>query len=220
MFRCTDCKRIYKEKVDYCDCGNNVFDEIVPPPQPVQQPQPQVQQTVETPVAQSVLPLNAMSIIVFSLCCVFSLCFVLFLGPAPKKRAQAPKKVEKTVTKEIPDIEKIWDSTPAYTLQPAVGADLGLYKDSLRNALLSHLNTEGIAGLGSCEVEFVLDEHGNLKKKKLYKNTANKPLIEATKKMLSGMKLHNAPPKTYDGEPLNLEVYATEEGRYTLRYKN
>lgn len=28
MFRCTDCNAEYKIKPDYCDCGNNMFNEI------------------------------------------------------------------------------------------------------------------------------------------------------------------------------------------------
>ena len=29
MFKCLDCDKVYKEKPDYCDCGNNTFEEII-----------------------------------------------------------------------------------------------------------------------------------------------------------------------------------------------
>ena len=28
MYRCRECKTEYREKVEYCDCGNNTFDYI------------------------------------------------------------------------------------------------------------------------------------------------------------------------------------------------
>ena len=28
MYRCKECKTEYKEKVEYCECGNNTFEEI------------------------------------------------------------------------------------------------------------------------------------------------------------------------------------------------
>lgn len=216
MYRCKDCKTIYKNKVDYCDCGNNIFEEIPNEPAVVQT---EVQE-VETPALKPILPLNIMSIVVFSFCCLFSLCFVLFLGPAPAKRVKTPVKKEQTVVKNIPDINKIWDSTPAYTLQPAENTDLNLYKDGLRNALLSKLNLDLAEGSGSCDIQFVLDKHGNLKKKKLFQNTANKPLLDAAKKMLSAVKIYNAPPSSYDGLPLTLELKASGTDSYVLRYKD
>lgn len=216
MYRCKDCKTIYKDKVEYCDCGNNVFEEIPPEVVPPQE---------EPPAAEAVLqrinlPLSTMSIVIFAFCCIFSLCFILFLGPAPAKREKPPVQKEQTTVKSIPDINKIWDSTPAYTLQPAGNTNINLYKDGLKNMLASKLNTQGLEGSGSCDIQFVLDKHGNLKKKKLFQNTANKPLLDAAKSMLSSVKIYNAPPAGYDGLPLTLELRADSANSYVLNYKN
>ena len=40
MFKCSECKRLYKDRVDYCDCGNNVFEEVPDAPQPSQKAVP------------------------------------------------------------------------------------------------------------------------------------------------------------------------------------
>ena len=40
MFKCSECKRLYKERVDYCDCGNNEFEEVQDTPQPSQKAAP------------------------------------------------------------------------------------------------------------------------------------------------------------------------------------
>ena len=216
MFRCKDCKTIYKNKVDYCECGNNIFEEI--PDEPVMTQA--VEENYDIVPKKKLLPIELMSIVVFLICCIFSLFFVLFLGPEPTKRIKAPVKKEKVVVKNFPSsIEKIWDSTPAYTLEPATNQDLNLYKDGLRKFLLSNFNIGELEGSGACDVSFILDRHGNLKKKKLYQNTANKPLLDTAKRMLSKSKIYNAPPKTYDGTPLTLEVKAIDAKTYTLKYK-
>ena len=111
-----NCSGVIKEKVDYCDCGNNEFEEIPDPP-PVQVNN----YPVENPEVFSpapMLPVNIMSIVVFSLCCVFSLCFVLFFGPEPKKHSKAPVTHEKAVVKDIPTVEKAYGIRVAYDITP------------------------------------------------------------------------------------------------------
>lgn len=219
MYVCKDCKKKFKEKVDYCDCGNNEFEEIPDPP-PVQVNN----YPVENPEVFSpapMLPVNIMSIVVFSLCCVFSLCFVLFFGPEPKKHSKAPVTHEKAVVKDIPTVDSFWDDTPAYVVSGSVNAnaDWELYKNGLRNTFLAMFDPRGLEGSGSCDIEFVLDRHGNLRKKKLYQNTANKPLVTAAKKMLSGVKGYNPPPAGYDGSAIMMEVRANADSTYSLMYK-
>lgn len=221
MYVCKDCKKTFKEKVEYCDCGNNVFEEIPDPPAQVNNYYPVENQDVFKPAPM--LPVNIMSIVVFSLCCLFSLGFVFFFGPEPKKQSKAPVTHEKTVVKEIPTVESFWDDTPSYvvpTSEAKANADWELYKNGLRNTLLAMFDSRGIEGSGSCEIEFVLDRHGNLRKKKLYQNTANKPLVNAAKKMLSGVKGYNPPPSGYDESTIRMEIKANSDFTYTLMYKN
>ena len=47
MFRCKECQAEYEVKPDYCDCGNDTFDEILPEKTVEQAPKPKM---VETPV--------------------------------------------------------------------------------------------------------------------------------------------------------------------------
>ncbi len=216
MYRCKECKSLYKEKIDYCDCGNNVFEEI--PDAPIN-PIKETSDDREVELRRPILPVNWLSLIVFSLCCIFSLCFILFLGPEPKKKEKTPTTKEKVVVKDIPDIDKIWDDTPAYKVSSSSVSDLDMYKSGLRNALMANLDTIAIAGEGTCEIQFFLDDHGNLKKKKLYQNTANKPLTNAVKKMLSAVKKYNPPPQGYEGSTIIMEVIGSGEN-YQLRYKN
>lgn len=216
MFKCSECKRLYKERVDYCDCGNNEFEEVQDTPQPSQKAAPA--NSPAAPELAPILPVNLISIIVFSACCIFSLCFVLFLGPEPKKREKAPNTTEKVVVKDIPSIDKIWDDTPAYKVPADANVGWQSYEPGLINALLAKFSLAKYDGDGTCDIEFVLDRHGNLKKKKLYQNSANKPLLAATKKMLSSVRSYNPPPKDYDGSPLVFEFYEVDD-TYSLRAK-
>ena len=219
MYVCKECKKTFKEKVEYCDCGNNVFEEVQDIPAQ-ENNYPVENQDIFQPAPM--LPVNIMSIVVFSLCCLFSLCFIFFLGPEPKKRSKAPVTHEKIVVKEIPTVESFWDDTPSYAVAGStiVNTDWELYKSGLRNTLLAMFDSRGLEGTGACEIEFILDRHGNLKKKKLYQNTANKPLVNAAKKMLSGVKGYNPPPVGYDGSQIRMEIKANSDFTYTLMYKN
>lgn len=214
MYRCIECKTLYKERIDYCDCGNNIFEEVPD----ISDNRGQASEYIVAEKKYPILPVNNVSIVIFSLCCLFSLCFIFFLGPAPKKREKIINK-KPAVVKQIPNIESIWDDTPAYKVHTNASIDMDLYRAGLKNALLANFDMTAIEGAGSCDIQFVLDKHGNLKKKKLYQNTANKPLLNAVKKMLSSLKNYNPPPSCYDGAPMTLEVFGSGED-YQLRYKN
>lgn len=92
MFRCKECGCEYKEKPDYCDCGNNTFDEILPSKASINLPD--IKQLV------SVL--------------IFILCLILAIIPwtiHDKSQPQQTPKVKKVLPKaNIPDIEEIWNN--------------------------------------------------------------------------------------------------------------
>lgn len=91
MFRCRECGCEFKEKPDYCDCGNNTFDEILPQKSAIEMPD--IRQIV--------------SVLIFVLC--------LILAIIPWTIPNKPQHQEKTVKKaqpasqKIPDIEDIWN---------------------------------------------------------------------------------------------------------------
>ena len=107
MYRCKECNAEYKEKVEYCDCGNNTFDFIEDKP--------------ETKLKKN-LTLEEKSEIVskiFLIICIL-LSVIIWMLPVgvshstPKQKSK--HEVKKTeVFKNIPPIDKIWDDTPVYT---------------------------------------------------------------------------------------------------------
>ena len=219
MYRCKECKTEYKEKVEYCECGNNTFEEIADDLRIELPAEPEpVVESVENNVSSGVKYVNLFYIVVFILCCAFSLAYVLIGGTEVNRPEKVKKTTEKVVVKDIPNIDAIWDNTPAYAVPVDENLDWNLYSSGLIKALEAKFNLPRFEGDGSCDIEFFLDKHGNLKKKKLYQNSANKPLVYAAKKMLSEVRSYNPPPPDWADTTIKLEFYNDNEN-YKLRLK-
>ena len=110
MYRCRECKTEYKEKVEYCECGNNTFDYIED----------------KIPVKKEKAPLTLeqkselVSRIFFALCIILSIIiWSIPIGSSPAKKQKTTQTKPKTnINKTIPNIDKIWDDTPIY--QPKI----------------------------------------------------------------------------------------------------
>jgi len=105
IYRCSECKSEYKEKLAYCACGNNTFDEI--PDASISKKQ----------VKKEIKPFDIGKIIsmaFFTISLILSACVWLFLwNVKPNPMPPHIKKVP-TSSKNIPNIDKIWDDTPLY----------------------------------------------------------------------------------------------------------
>jgi hypothetical protein len=108
MYRCKDCGKEYKEKVDYCDCGNNTFDyteDFVPSIESIKS-QKQSQKPLSVEQKSEII-----SWIFFVLCIILSL--IVWLIPIKvEQTAKEDVKEQKVDVKNIPNLEKIWNSTP------------------------------------------------------------------------------------------------------------
>ncbi len=103
MYICRDCKAQYKVKVNYCECGNNTFDYIEDKPKKIKKTLTLEQKS------------DIVSKIFFVLCLIFSiLVWLIPIGNKPVQK-QTPKAEKRPITSQnIPDINKIWNDTPAY----------------------------------------------------------------------------------------------------------
>lgn len=108
MYRCKECKTEYKEKVEYCECGNNTFDYI------------EDKITVKKEKEKTPLTLEQKSELVsrifFALCIILSIIiWSIPIGNTPAKKQKTTQAKPKTnISKTIPNIDKIWDDTPIY----------------------------------------------------------------------------------------------------------
>ena len=97
MYRCKDCGLEYKEKVDYCDCGNNTFDFIAGKPQKSGKPLTSEQKS------------EIISRIFLIICLIFSA--IVWAIPIKPQQTHKETKIQPK-TANIPSIDQIWDSTP------------------------------------------------------------------------------------------------------------
>lgn len=94
MYKCSICSQEYQSKPDYCDCGNDSFIYIED----------------NTGTRNEKFPMKQLfSIFIFVLCILLSFAIIQIKSPAKTDKKTA---VHKITQKNIPDIEKIWDSTP------------------------------------------------------------------------------------------------------------
>ena len=129
MFRCKECGTEFEIKPEFCDCGNDTFDEI----KTVENNEKEIQQTpiAEKKVKKTIKPseknssynyeywdkikefFDPLSTIIFLLCIALSFYVIFYAWNVVEESAdikQSPN-VE-TVNTQIPSIEKIWNDTP------------------------------------------------------------------------------------------------------------
>ncbi len=150
MFRCKECGTEFDVKPDYCDCGNDTFDEIVEQvgtPQEVALPKEnpfkvEEKKVVVEPVKEEKfervenapkkekkqeplivferpnlpqIKIEPISLTIFLICIILSFVVIFFVGNTDSN-VQAKKEVEQqTINNNIPNIDKIWDSTKPTT---------------------------------------------------------------------------------------------------------
>ena len=137
MFKCKECGTEYQTKPDYCDCGNDTFEEVLPP-----KPVERENTTVETKddmwveengfgypideksynnmqkesemrtVKNNVQTVQPYAIITFAVCLILSLLIILFaFNPKNISEQNSNTKSETIKTQQVPSIEKIWNNS-------------------------------------------------------------------------------------------------------------
>ena len=135
MFKCSECGEEYSIKPDYCDCGNDVFEEIQivkkdetedlkEKNQPEIKVEPQVFQASATIKKQnseiSAIKkfFDPLSTSIFLVCIILSILSILFLGNPSNEETpdiQDSGIVQEEVKNDIPTIDKFWDNTAVKT---------------------------------------------------------------------------------------------------------
>ena len=138
MFKCKECGSEYDIKPDYCDCGNDTFDEVVVQ-EPVKSEPAQKSEYVQTSVPESQEPQKVYSnetkktssgkypdssrlkntfdpiSSIFLLFCIITSIIVLFFVGNPKEEPETPKESTNVETPKIniPSIESFWNNSTA-----------------------------------------------------------------------------------------------------------
>ena len=124
-YKCTDCGQEYDIKPEFCDCGNNIFDEIsdekpvadVKPAEKFKDLKniyPQAEFKPNYPKKRNV---DIPSVLIFIICIVLSVCSWVFIGRDTKNLSQnSINDTIQTEVKEIPTIDQLWKENTSSVL--------------------------------------------------------------------------------------------------------
>lgn len=119
-YKCTDCGQEYDIKPEFCDCGNNVFEEIqdakvenfnsVRNSAPITDEKTDKKTYKEFPQKRVDIP----SLLIFITCIILSILSWIFIGRDINTSKEMTTNEPKTITnKQIPDINKLWNDKSA-----------------------------------------------------------------------------------------------------------
>lgn len=126
MFVCTECKAKYQDKPEYCDCGNNIFEEIFigdvdssnDENLPFIKPKASNRSFFERNPSLERLAksFDILSVSIFSICILLSILSWIFIGKETPTQMQSRKNqhlVQQKVKspKKIPSLNSFWDNT-------------------------------------------------------------------------------------------------------------
>ena len=112
MYKCTDCGHEYDIKPDYCDCGNNVFEQIEIIDK-TDRPQNRVR---KTGIKKSDRKSDILSWLIFTSCIIFSILSIIFIDIGDKT-VEVAENIQKQTKVEIPSIDELWVNTKAIPKQ-------------------------------------------------------------------------------------------------------
>lgn len=195
MFKCTICQKLHNTRVDYCDCGNDTFEEI-----------PDIQENHSWKI--SLTPKQIFSAIIFLFCLIFSfwVLFGLNFKPTAKTPEQRVNKSSHQV-KNIPQIDQIWDDTPPGGVDVSSINSLDLYKSKLQKVLYSNLEVNEFFEDGRCVIEFNINENGKLSNRRLYKEKGSVIFNNNIIRMMKRTSNVSIPPSGYENMKFTADVY-------------
>lgn len=191
MFRCTECKTEYTECPDFCDCGNDTFEEYYDDSyQNAYEEEYEEQPVVRKPKKKKKPVLSEEELeeleeeradrnkALIALAVSLVLCVIVVMAPP-----HMPKKTEKVKQQaiaanvKIPDVNAYWDNTLSapsrkkdnYYKLPLLNKEFGAISPELKDYLKKvgnefRLRWEPsiVKGSGECQVTFIIDKEGNL----------------------------------------------------------
>ncbi len=232
MYRCTECNKEYSECPDFCDCGNDSFEEIYEeeeyyePVRPVKHSKPKLSEEEIEEMQQEALD-KKKALITIVICLLLSI-IVLFLPPYPQKKMEKVKQQAKEANIKLPDISTYWDNTlpsqfrkPVNTVSnlPVLNSEFGRISGALKD-YLKYVGGEFskkwtpamVKGTGECKVEFTINKEGGFTSKRIIVTSNNESLDDSVLLALSAVTAVNVPPEDYKGERILLSFKITDSG--------
>ena len=119
MFKCKDCGSEYKEKPDYCDCGNDTFDEIkdetigtIDKTEETKTQQQKESDNIKPKSKKNEKPIKTdnISLLIFAVCLILSIIILFFPVNTPVNTDNIKENNEQNII-SIPSVNSIWDNS-------------------------------------------------------------------------------------------------------------
>ncbi len=120
MFICSECGKKYEIMPEFCDCGNDIFEEETDKKIAAQENFSNDFNEINTQNIKrnNVEKISPISIILFILCIILSFFVLFFIGNPVKNEAKLDNNSKKEITNtDIPAIDSFWDSSLAKNKQ-------------------------------------------------------------------------------------------------------
>jgi len=112
MFRCVECGAKYENTPQYCDCGNDIFEEVRL--ETISSNIPSIKKTQKfveiDDIEDTQKPFDILPVGIFIFCIIIA-GILLFTVEKPKNETKTPAKTQ-TISQNIPAIDTFWDDTP------------------------------------------------------------------------------------------------------------
>lgn len=231
MYRCTECQTEYEVCPDFCDCGNDTFQEVYEdtyaydeeeyyePPKPRRRPKPKrVLSEEELEELEEEKKDKIKALITVGVALLISI-IILCCPPYPKKRIEMVQEKAAAAKVTLPDVSSYWDNTlPAAFRKGDPDAHLPLLNDtfgSISNDMRTYLvnigedfstmwNPNTVDGSGECVIQFTINKDGIMEKKKMVVKSRNESLDDSVLILLSKITNFEVPPAEYKGERIML----------------
>ncbi|MBQ4123455.1 TonB C-terminal domain-containing protein [bacterium] len=239
MFRCTECNIEYTNCPDFCECGNDTFEEFFEEEieeeeyeEPVVRPKkkkkaPKLTEEELEELEEEMLD-RKKALITIGISLFISL-ILIFCPPHMQKKSEKVREQAKAANVKIPDVNSYWDNTVAYHSRkndayyalPILNKEFGSISTELREYLKKvgnefYLRWEPslVKGSGECKVTFTIDKEGNIDKKyaKITERSNNESLDDSVLMLLSKLNTFDIPPSDYKGERIIIAFKKDETG--------
>ncbi len=240
MYRCTECNKEFEICPDFCDCGNDTFEEIYEETTKYYEPEP----IRQAPKRKKLSPEEAeellreeqdkkKALIALAVCLLICI-IVLFLPPYRAKKMDKVKQKVQLANVKLPQIDTYWDNTLPSAFRkakgpvmPVLNENFGSISPQLREYLVNigsefnrKWNSALVQGAGECKIEFTINKEGGLDTKHIVASTKNESLDDSVLLALSNVNSFDVPPNDYKGERIYLSFKVTEDKGSKVYYPN
>ena len=230
MYRCKECHAEYDEYPDFCDCGNDEFEEIIDEgykKNTTSNDEDYYNEDDEdklTPHELAEIEEEKLEKKKSSIAVGISIILCILILILPPHIKQKPKESKEQIGKiQIPSVNTFWDDTLPNV--PLLNEHFAGISPKMREYLVMigrQLNTKWSTTLvdkpGECLVQFIINKEGRLDVKTIISSSGNQNLDDSVSILLTNTYGFRNPPADYNGEKIYILFKLDKNGVSKVSY--